>query len=1429
MKTIYKKNFHVFDNEFIQVPHNEYTNLKILKDIGIKERIIGLIRDITNACNIKNLFYLNTTHGGFIPIECSKKINCNNTIICDKIHYDNIEKNISELKDNHINIYENSIFDKITLSDTNKTDNLLFYSENSNISNLNEYLKLKPILLIHIDKNNNEIESNLDIIYGSDYKYLLKNTDLLLYIPNIYQEAFLNDFKYYIEKDIINILNYDNLINLCVMVKNAGPQFEDMLNKNMHLIDRWTILDTGSTDETIDKINKILIGKKKGNLYQETFINFRDSRNRLLELAGETCKYTLMLDDTYIIEGDLRKFLNTVRGDQFSDSFTLTIDSNDVQYGSNRILHSDRKLRYLYKIHEVITPENNMNIIIPYNDSHIIDKRYDYMEIRTMNRKKFDLELLQEEIDDDPENPRSYYYMAQTYNLLEKYELAFHYYIERMNCKREGFLQEKIDAIFEAARIANFKINRPWEECEKLYLASYELDKTRPDSLYFLGIHYFLENEKKVAFDYFKKAFEIGYPIHCQYSLKPTLSYHYLPRYLTQLCYEFKDFKLGEDCASLFLSKNKSNSEYYDVIVSWYNIFKNINKLYSNSNNNFNNTSLRNNKNKPYLIFVADGGFNSWSGSSILNEGVGGSETYIIEMARYIQKQGYFKVIVFCRCDNPETFEDVEYLHIDNYFDFISYRNVDTCIISRYSEYYPAAIEGNVKNIYLIAHDLSFTGIIIPIHSKLKKIFCLSEWHVNYLGNIFPQLKNLLVPFYYGIDFNKFLSNNLTVKQKNKFIYSSFPNRGLFELLQMWPRIYERYNDASLHIYCDLNNDWVNKAAGDLIKKIKLLLEIYDTKYNIYIHGWVNKKELSEAWLTSEYWFYPCTFMETFCLTALEAAITKTLAITNNLAALENTVGERGVVIEGDTSTQEWQNRALSELFKIMNNPTQKEILLNKNYNWALNLSWEKQANKLLTQYILSGNNIITKKPNNIIYLSIFYKLEYINLFSLFLQSMYLFGKIDCNTHILIYTSSEFKKIINDIQWIKYFTVFYEINDEINSVIDSCKARYNLFSFPIISNYSNILYLDADILICNDINPVFDLCKEDYLYVVNEINEDDSEVPYWGKDLFDDIEFKKKYSKTGINSGVMLFKNSKKMYNLFNDIINDMNTRSEVLNIYYDQPYLNYHAVINNIINDNKLKNLSQNMNNIMLNNYSLSVNKSILHFYLSIDKINDKYAIMNDYLNYKKNNYINNKIDNTKLIIQKHLMPIVENTNEKLEGSIFNLHESNEITIKFNEKQQNICDILMTKPIKNILEIGFNAGFSALLMLLTTSDTFITCVDICEHKYTMPCYNWINEHFSDRIKLIKGDSKQILNHLIEQKEYYDMIHIDGGHDILNVFYDIQNSIKLSKQDTILIMDDYDFQYINLLWNLFVDYNKMTKYKEINNQSIYIFNNIINQ
>lgn len=963
---INKKDYIVSLDEYSKKNHEEYNNLIILDKLDEHEKIIGLITDLTDITENNNqyqrriLYCYNTTHGGFIPLNSSCCFDNVNVFTNDVQQVKYINNNIEfyEHKNIKVNISENNIsndneFHIVFLEKTYNTENNNEIEMNFNNS-INELVKISNNSYIYILPEKLNIQLNT-----SNYtKYKILKSNYVLLLPVNHFSKFNELFHYYIREKKTNStefthsdgqeyieLEYDNLIHLTMIVKNAGKMFEEVLTKNLPVIDRWTILDTGSTDETIDIINRVLVGKKKGKLYQEPFIDFGTSRNRCFELSGNKCKYRLMLDDTYVIQDELRDFLEIIRGDQFADSYSLYITSDDVQYCSNRITKVTSNLKYVYKIHEVVQMENNVNVCVPIKKSRIFDMRADYMEERTMNRKELDLKLLFEMVEELPNDPRHLYYIGQTYNLLKKHELAFEFFMKRVEHPVEGNIQEKLDACFEAARLANFQLNRPWEECEKLYLRSYEMDKTRPEAMYFIGIHHKLNGNNILAYEYIKKAFELGYPVHCQYSLKPTLSFHFVPKFLAELCYMFNDFETGEKTCKLFLDQLIMKDEYLDVMKNWNDIYTILNKYSIKTLNPNPNISQ-----KPYLCFLADGGFNKWSGSSIEKIGVGGSETYIIELSKYIQKSGKYNVLVFCNCDKNEIYEGVEYRYILEFFDFVKNNVVEHCIVSRYSEYLPFAFKSHVKNVYFVAHDLTPSGLVIPVEPKLKQIFCLSEWHVNHFTEIFPSLKHLTVPFYYGIDIDNFDSTNCREKQLYKFIYSSFPHRGLLSLLKMWPRIINRYPSASLYIHSDVENKWVNENAHEHMKIVKEVLYemLKDKKNNIYYMGWTSKSILAESWKTADIWFYPCNFNETFCLTALEAAISKTVIVTTDWAALQNTVADRGIMISGNPYEKEWQDKALEQVFNVLQDRNKRQYFVDKNYNWAKNMSWENRANDLV-------------------------------------------------------------------------------------------------------------------------------------------------------------------------------------------------------------------------------------------------------------------------------------------------------------------------------------------------------------------------------------------------------------------------------------------------------------------------------------------------
>jgi len=942
MTSVLKKKYYTLPNEFTRRKHDCYTNLSIVPDIGIQERIVALIKECQYAFSLKTVYCFKSSHGGYIPVQIApvfKKVILKCT---DGPHYANIMANIQEYAISNILFQDYS-----TPIDT---ESMIY---------LNDYVKRfsisgdKPPVVLSVHSENHSL-----ILPYYKYSYSISHTPWRIYIAEDKHDVFCEYFSTFLNRETC-VLSYDNLNHFCMIVKNAGEQLEEMLNENMCHFDEWTIVDTGSTDDTIAIIERVLVGKKRGKLYHRPFVNFRDTRNICLDLAVKQhivpCKYLTMLDDTYVVYGDLRKFFMEVRGDQFADSFSMFVRTDDTVYTSNRIIRVDTGLRYKYKIHEIIDDNKNINVLIPKEDVSILDRRFSYMEERSMKRKRQDLQWLKEEIEDNPHEPRHYYYLGQTYYVMGEYHNAFDTFQKRVQFINNGFIQERLDAAFESARIANFKLNWPWEECLKLYEKAWSIDDSRPESLYFIGIHYYFEENYSKAYKYFKQAFQLGFPVHCQHSLKPTLSFHFLPIYLAKTCYYIKDWKLGLESAQFFLQYNKQGDDSYEEMVCWVRIFSHLVE-YSASSDTPPFTLSQ--KGIPVFCFLADGGFEEWSGKNILTKGVGGSETYIIEMARHIQKMYHFQVVVFCKCSEPDVFEDVIYRPIKEWFSFVKTTYVHTCVISRYTDYIPTANLSCIENIHVVLHDLIIPGSVIIDNKKMKNIFCLTPWHCQYVKEIFPSLSHKFHPFSYGINADAFpIKNNPVVPYS--FIYSSFPDRGLLPLLKMWSHIIEKQPKASLDIFCDLQGEWVNRVQPEQMSLIRGYLDTAPKHFNIRVHGWTDKQTLYQYWARTDIWFYPCIFKETFCMTALEAAASRTLAITNDLAALQNTVGDRGIVIPGDAFTPEWQNEALKMLFPYLSDMDEtvlanKNTLLDKNAKWASSIPWSFQAETLCKQYVFS-------------------------------------------------------------------------------------------------------------------------------------------------------------------------------------------------------------------------------------------------------------------------------------------------------------------------------------------------------------------------------------------------------------------------------------------------------------------------------------------
>jgi tetratricopeptide (TPR) repeat protein len=938
----------VEDNEFERREDIEFNNMFILEGLGEKERLVSLLSELNRRLE-GILVCSGVDCGGYVCIESSKNF--------EKVYWKS-----KSLEDDY-NVEDN--INSFGVKNLEKTVGGGFCEEEQYdiISSEGEIVSIR-------NKKEGEKKEEREyekLSFGKHYEVFVRKDKYdeemqrLLCVEEKEEEVDAVEVDTAAKKGKRKVITYNNLLCLAMIVKNGGESFRDILRYNKKYIDSYCILDTGSTDGTVEVAREEL-KDKRGVVYEEPFINFRDSRNRCLDLCGKSSKFIIMLDDTYMIENDLREFLERVRGDQVGDSFSMFIKSNDSEYGSNRIIKSVGGLRYIYKIHEVINPVNNTNIIVPMKYGYIYDYRSDYMEKRTMDRKAYDIKILKEMLQDDPGDSRAYYYLGQTYNLLGEHEKAFENFLKRVRHENEGFIQEKIDACFEAGRLSNFYLkNRTWEETEKLYLEAYRMDVSRPDSLYFIGIHYFLEREFEKAYIYFKEAYKVGFPEHCQYSLKPTLSYFYLPKFLCQVCYTMKDIALGKEVSEYFLENNRNRlpgvgekeweMETY-TMTRWKRLYEEM--LKGVGVVVMKKKRREDERRKRTIVFVVDGGFESWSGESIEKNGVGGSETHIIEMSRCFVLRG-FHVVVFCRCDEEILYDNgVEYRKIEGYIEYLeSEMEVETVIVSRYPEYLGRLYAmKSVKEVVLILHDMIQNGEIILRDEKLRRVILLSDFHKEVFDKMYPTMSDLTVVVGYGINVrdNEYLVVDRSKIQKNKqkvFMYSSMANRGLYNLLMMWRDIRKKYEDSVLIIHSDLESAWLNRVEKDMMVEIKRL--VYELREEgIEYRGWTNKKELYKSWNRATIWFHPTTFLETYCLTALEAAYFGCLCVTSKIGSLLTTVGEeRGYLLDFDGS-DEGREKVLMELFEILSREEEVIEKVNRNYKWSREQKWERRCDEML-------------------------------------------------------------------------------------------------------------------------------------------------------------------------------------------------------------------------------------------------------------------------------------------------------------------------------------------------------------------------------------------------------------------------------------------------------------------------------------------------
>lgn len=156
-------------------------------------------------------------------------------------------------------------------------------------------------------------------------------------------------------------------------------------------------------------------------------------------------------------------------------------------------------------------------------------------------------------------------------------------------------------------------------------------------------------------------------------------------------------------------------------------------------------------------------------------------------------------------------------------------------------------------------------------------------------------------------------------------------------------------------------------------------------------------------------------------------------------------------------------------------------------------------------------------------------------------------------------------------------------------------------------------------------------------------------------------------------------------------------------------------------------------------------------------------------------------------------LNEVVARVGEPLEGNLFYHHRASlplppEPDPSRRHKRRNFALYAATGD--SLLEIGFNAGHSALLALAADPGLRYCGIDVATHAYTRPCFEVLRRRFGERVELREGDSRVVLPRLREAGRRFALFHIDGGHGLDNAQADLRHVLALARPGQVLLMDD---------------------------------------
>jgi glycosyltransferase involved in cell wall biosynthesis len=293
-------------------------------------------------------------------------------------------------------------------------------------------------------------------------------------------------------------------ICLTMIVRNESRVIERCLEAVKPFIDSWAITDTGSDDDTMEIIERVMEGVP-GKLYQEPWLNFGHNRTIAFQNAKRHGSYALIFDaDDLISVSDGFEWPA-----MDAQAYEVDILHGGTSYRQQRLLSTKEDWKWVGVLHEY--PTMGRLISSPHIPGFRVVGTSDGNRSNRSAQEKFreDALILEEALKESPDDPRYLFYLAQSYRDSGQHLKAIDAYKKRVEVG--GWDEETWYSMLQIG-ILHESTSDSWDDAFLAYIDAYKFRPTRSEPLVAIAKHFRLEDKFHLGYMFAKQAKDIPQP-----------------------------------------------------------------------------------------------------------------------------------------------------------------------------------------------------------------------------------------------------------------------------------------------------------------------------------------------------------------------------------------------------------------------------------------------------------------------------------------------------------------------------------------------------------------------------------------------------------------------------------------------------------------------------------------------------------------------------------------------------------------------------------------------------------------------------------------------------------------------------------------------------------------------------------------------------